>query len=170
MPSVGLRGAFARRGWSQANPTPLQLFTIACQYGVGYKTLLNHLSFTLCEISAGRRAELDRWTPQRIRRQQLDEEYDALVIVDTHNEAASFEVEIGTALLLPPDTVVAGTALNHVRSGDDFELYEAGRRGTAAVTGLAETFEVRVMPKQTEGAKGYVGAAANRFEEDPDEE
>jgi hypothetical protein len=170
MPSVGLRGAFARRGWDQSNPTPLQLFTIACQFGVGYETLLKHLSFALREINSGRRAELKRWSPQRIRRQLLDDDYDALLIVDAHNEAASFEVEDGAAVLLPPGTAVSGSALDHVHSLEDFELYEAAKRGIATITGLSQSFEVRVMPKEFEGAKGYVGAAANRFEEDPDEE
>ena len=171
MPSVGLRGAFARRGWTQTNPTPLQLFTIACQYGVGYKTLLNHLSFGLREISAERRTELDRWNPQRIRRQLMDEEYDALIVVDIHNEAASFEVEIGAALLLPRAMIVSGNALNHIRSDDKFELYVAVKRGVTTVTGLDLHFEVRIMPKkQSDNARGYVGAASNRFEEDPDEE
>lgn len=170
MPSVGLRGAFARRGWDQANPTPAQLFMIACQFGVGYATLLNHLSYTLREISSGRRAELARWTPQRIRRELLDEEFDALLVVDAHNEAASFDVEIGTAVLLPQGVAVAGAAIEHLRSGNGGELYQAVRRGIVTITGLTEPFDVRVMPKKTEDAEGYIGAAANRFEEDPDED
>jgi len=170
MPTVGLRGAFARRGWDQTNPTPVQLYTIACQFGVGYNTLLNHLCFTLREISAGRRLELDRWTPQCIRRLLLQDDYRALVIVDVHNEAASFEVETGSAVLLPLGAQIGGTALKQVSGTDEYELYEAVKRGIAPVTGLSGVFEVRVMPHETEGAKGYVGAAVNRFEEDPDEE
>ena len=169
MPSVGLRGAFARRSWSQDSPTPLQLFTIACQFGVGYTTLVKHLGFTLREISSGRRADLDRWTPQRIRRQLLGDEYDAMVIVDSHNEAASFDVEIGTAVILPPDLMVNGAALAFARSADGFDVYNAMKRGIATVTGLPSPFAVRVMPKMSENAAGYVGSAANRFEEDPDE-
>jgi Zn-dependent peptidase ImmA (M78 family) len=170
MPTVGLRGAFARRGWVQANPTPLQLFTIACQFGVGYDTLLSHMSYVLREISSGRRAELDRWGPQRIRRELLKEDYDALLIVDSDNEAATFDVETGTAVLLPLGVTLSGNALDHVRTTEGFEIYEAVRRGVAEVSGLAEPFQIRVMPAEVDGTKGYVGAAANRFEEDPDEE
>jgi Zn-dependent peptidase ImmA (M78 family) len=170
MPSVGLRGAFARRGWEQAKPTPVQLFTIACQFGVGYATLLNHMSYTLREISSGRRAELDRWTPQKVRRHLLDEDFDAMLLVDVYNEAASFDAEIGTAILLPPGTVPSGAALSYLRSEGGFEIYEAAKRGISTVAGLAAPFDVRVMPKKTEDAEGYIGAAANRFEEDPDED
>lgn len=170
MPSVGLRGAFARRGWDRTNPMPFQLYLIACQYGVGYATLLNHMSFTLREISAGRRIELDRWSPQRLRQQLLGEDHDAMIAVDAHNEAASFEVEIGAAVLIPIDAPVSGSALAFERHLDEFDLYEAVKRGSAAVSGLDTPFDVRVMPKKSENAKGYVGAAANRFEEDPDED
>jgi hypothetical protein len=164
MPTVGLRGAFARRGWNLSNPSPLQLFTVACQFGVGYKTLLNHLSYALREISAQRRVELDRWTPQRIRRQLLNEDYDSFLVVDTHNEAATFDMEKSGVILLPPGATVSGPALGHIRSHDEFELFRAERRGITTVTGLPTACEIRVMPED------YVGAAANRFEEDPDED
>ena len=164
MPSVGLRGAFARRGWKAATATPLQIFIVACQFGVGYVTLINHLSYTLREISTMRRAELDRWSPQRIRQQLIGDEFESCVIVDGHNEAASFDVVKGAAVLLPFDTGIAGDAIEYVRSIDDFELYRAAKRGTASVSGLPEPFAVRVMPDK------YVGPAANRFLEDPDEQ
>lgn len=164
MPSVGLRGAFAKRGWSMANATPQEIFTVASQFGVGYVTLINHLSYTLHEISAGRRSELVKWTPQRIRRQFLKEEYDTFILVDSHNEASTFDIEKGAAVVLPADCGVKGNALEHVRSLDNSELYQAVKRGAATVTGLAAPFQVRVMPKE------YVGPAANRFLEDPDEQ
>ncbi len=165
MPTVGLRGAFARRGWQASTATPLQLFTIACQFGIGYRTMVNHLGFILREISATRRAELERWNPQRIRRQLLSEEFDSAVIVDRENEAASFDVEKGAAVVLPSELEVEGIALAHVRSIDGAtELYRAVRRGIAEVNGLDDAFSVRVMPKP------YEGAAANRFLEDPDED
>ena len=164
MPSVGLRGAFARRHWSPETASPAQLFVVACQFGVGYVTLVNHLAYALKEISAARRAELERWTPQRIRRQLLDEEYDSFVMIDGENEATSFDLEIGAAVLPPPEVDVAGSALAHIRSLAEFELYQAVARGVAKVTGSNTPFDVQVMPKP------YEGAAANRFLEDPDEQ
>ena len=43
MPIIGLRRAFAARGWTPKSATPMQLFTVACDFGVGYSTLLTHL-------------------------------------------------------------------------------------------------------------------------------
>ena len=165
MPSVGIRGAFTRRGWKIEAATPVQIFTVACQFGVGYRTLVSHLSYTLRDVSAAHRTELERWTPQRIRRQLLDDAFESAIVIDRENEAASFDVERGAAILLPSDVDVDGVALTHVRSiNADVDLYQAVRRGTATAVGLDEPFTVRVMPKE------YKGAAANRFLEDPDEE
>jgi Zn-dependent peptidase ImmA (M78 family) len=164
MPSVGLRGAFSRRGWTLATATPIQMFTIACEFGVGYATLINHLSYTLGELTAVRRKGLARWTPQKIREGLLDESYDALILVDTHNRAASFELEKDAAILLPHGVQISGNAIRHVGSLDDRELYHAVRRGRATATGIRVPFEVRVMPKE------YQGSASNRFLEDPDED
>jgi len=165
MPSVGVRGAFTLRGWKIESATPTQIFTIACQYGVGYQTLVSHLSYTLRDITAARRVELERWTPQRIRRQLLKDEFDSLIIIDRDNEASGFDVEKGAAILLPNDLDVNGIALAHMGSFDtDTDLYRAVKRGVSTVEGLDEQFKIRVMPKE------YKGAAANRFLEDPDEE
>src|SRR6202043_3855502 len=44
MPTIGLRRAFSVRGWTPETATPAQIFTIACEFGVGYATLLTQLS------------------------------------------------------------------------------------------------------------------------------
>lgn len=164
MPTVGIRGAFARRSWSIAKATPLQLYTVACEFGVGYDTLLNHLSYTLKEIPAAQRIELDRWTPQRIRQQLLKEEFESFVIIDTLSQAPHCDVEQGAAVLLPLDTDVDGRALEHRGTHASFELYRAVKRGEAVASWGKTQCAVRVQPKK------YVGAAVNRFLEDPDED
>ena len=169
MPTPGLRGAFAKRGWTIAAVTPLQLFIVACEFGVGYRTVLNHLSYALNEIGAHRRRELERWTPQRIRRQILEDEYDSAIAVDGHNEAPTFDVETGAAVLLPLGATTDSLALEHVRSLDNFELFNAVRRGRATISDVGNPCEVRVMPKLIEN-RPYEGPAANRFLEDPDED
>jgi len=165
MPSVVVRAAFATRGWSMSAPTPVQLFTIACELGVGYATLLNHLSYTLREINASTRAELKKWTPQRIRKQLFADEADEpIIILDIHSAAPTYDVEKNANVLLPAGAQVDGEALLFVRKLDEFDLYRAARRGEAAVTGAAEPGRVRVMPKM------YEGPARRRFLEDPDED
>jgi Zn-dependent peptidase ImmA (M78 family) len=165
MPTVVVRAAFAARGWVVSAPTPVQLFTIACELGVGYATLLNHLSYTLREINASARAELKKWTPQRIRNQLLADKTDEpITILDGRSAAPTYDVEKDASVLLPAGAQVVGKALVFVRSLDEFDLYRAARRGQAAVIGAAEPGRVRVMPKK------YEGPAHRRFLEDPDED
>jgi IrrE N-terminal-like domain len=164
MPTLGLRRAFNTRGWSINAPTPLQLYTVACDFGVGYQTLLYHLSYALREISAAHRVDLDKWTPQRIRRDLLPEDFDGLLVIDAHSRASTFDVEEGTAVLLPQGLSVTGRALTVVEATmGDQALYRATRQGEAVVSGLADPFHIRVM------RKAFEGAAAYRFLEDPDE-
>jgi len=163
MPSVGIRGSVARRGWGMNTLTPEQLYTVACQFGVGYITLLNHLSFALRDIDEEQRTQLKRWTPQRLRKQLLPEDYDSLLLVDNENETVAFDIEKGGAILAPQGLQLSGEALTHRGSASGRDLYWATKRGTATLSGLNEPFEIRVMPKE------YEGSAANRYLEDPDE-
>ncbi len=148
-----------------SSPTPVQLFTIACELGVGYTTLLNHLSFTLREIGAGKRDELKKWTPQRLRKQLLGDDADEpIIVVDPHSAAPTYDVEKEAGVLLPADAQVGGKALVFERSLGEFDFYRAARRGEATVVGADEPVRVRVMPKK------YEGPARRRFLEDPDED
>ena len=67
MPIIGLRRAFAVRGWTPETATPAQMFTIACEFGVGYSTLLTHLSAGVNMMSRARATTLQRVTPKALR-------------------------------------------------------------------------------------------------------
>ena len=116
MPSVGLRGAFARRGWSPTTASPPS----DLHRRLPVRRRLRHLDQP-SELHApgdqrGSTDELDRWTPQRIRLQLLGDDYDSFVVVDGQNEATNFDVEKGAAVLLPLGVDVDGEAIEHVRS------------------------------------------------------
>ena len=165
MPTVVVRSAFASRAWQISAPTPIQLFTIACELGVGYATLLNHLVYTLREVSTTRREELRKWTPQRIRKHLLANDPDEpVIIIDVHSAALTYDVEKGNGVLLPTGAIVDGKALSLEGNLGDFDLYRASRRGEISLSGAAQAGRVRVMPKE------YEGPAHRRFLEDPDED
>ena len=44
MPTIGLRGAFNRRGWQPQSASPAQLYAISCDFGVGYPVSYTHLT------------------------------------------------------------------------------------------------------------------------------
>lgn len=164
MPSTGIRGAFSRRNWNVENASPVEVFTVACEYGVGYTTLVNHLAFTLNEIDQSQRKVLERWSPQRIRNELLDREYPSLLRLDSMSMADSYDIETGGAVILPLGSTARGNVIKHVATHADHEVFVAARRGIAEVTGTINDCEIRVQPPK------YSGHAAYRFLEDPDED
>lgn len=164
MPTIAVRRAFNSRGWKPVSANPTQILTIASEFGVGYETLLTHLSVTLSDMPRGRRTELSKWTPQRIRKHLLGhDEVDGLVILDSKQLATSVDLDEGYALAVPSGATVSGTAFSQRQSIDGFDVYDANTRGRAIITTTAWQIEARVAPAK------FVGAANYRFLEDPDE-
>lgn len=164
MPSAGVRGAFARRGWNSSRPEPLHCFTVACEFGVGYETLANHLYHAMDDISEEAHVKLKRSSPQKIRKAIVGEAFASLTIVDAYNTAPSFDVEKGSAVVVLAGGDAEGDALRRVKALEEGVFYEAVRRGRSKVVTETGSYEIRVMPKE------YKGAAAHRFLEDPDEQ
>lgn len=112
MPVVGLRGALHRRGTSAAAATPHAIYAVACNFGVGYATVVNHLAYGLGEITPIRAKELLRSTPKSIRRDLLgDGAANPLVIVDEQWVGRAVDVEVNTTVMLPSRTEVEGLQL-----------------------------------------------------------
>ena len=165
MPIIGLRRAFSVRGWMPESVTPAQIFTIACEFGVGYATLLTHLSAGMNMLSRGRAAALQRVAPKALRMDILGAlTPEPLIVADRHRAAPTLDAEVKMLLLLPPDTEVAGGGLAFERDLAAGRLFRAVKPGIVqARVGTWAVF-VRIAPE------AYVGLAQYRhLEEDPDE-
>lgn len=167
MPTIGLRRAFAARGWTPDTATPVQMFTIACDFGVGYGTLLTQLSAGVNMISRARAAALQRVTPKALRAEILGAiTQEPLIVADRHRAAPTIDVEVNTCLLLPSGAVASGERLVHERDLVTGRVYRAMQPGIVQVRADADgwaTF-VRIAPER------YVGLAKYRhLEDDPDE-
>ena len=171
MPIIGLRRAFAIRGWAPETATSSQMFIIACEFGVGYLTLLTHLSAGVNMLSRGRAAVLQRVTPKDLRMEILGAPTsDPLIVGDRHRAAPTLDAEVKTLLLLPPGTVVAGAGLALERDLADGRLFRATKPGIFQARADEWAAFVRVAPVQKDEPYGYVGLAQYRhLEEDPDE-
>lgn len=112
MPVVGLRGGLHRRGTSAATATAQTIYAVACNFGVGYATLVNHLAYGLGEIAPARSKELLKSTPKSIRRDLIgDGAATPLMIVDEHWVGRAVDVEVNTTVLLPPGVELEGEHL-----------------------------------------------------------
>jgi len=167
MPITGLRRAFAIRGWIPETATATQMFMIACDFGVGYSTLLTHLSVSVDMISRARAATLQRATPKALRATILGAlTPEPLIIADRHRAGPTLDAEVRTLLLLPPGTETTGDVLAFERDVEGGRLFRAIRPGIvqASVDASAWAIFVRIAPE------AYVGLAQYRhLEDDPDE-
>jgi Zn-dependent peptidase ImmA (M78 family) len=170
MPIIGLRRSFSVRGLTPETATPAQMFTVACDFGVGYATLLTHLSAGVNMLSRGRAAAFQRVTPKALRMDILGAlTPEPLIVADRYRAAPTLDAEVKTLLLLPPGAEVTG-GLVFERDLAVGRLFQAVKPGIfqASVDDWA-TF-VRVAPVQKNEPYGYVGLAQYRhLEEEPDE-
>lgn len=171
MPIIGLRRAFSVRGWKPETATPAQLFVVACEFGVGYTTLLTHLSAGVKLLSHGRAAAMKRVTPKALRREILGAlTPEPLIVVDHHRTALTLDAEVQTLLLLPPSAEVAGDGLLFERNLATGCLFRAVKPGIYRASACDWAIFVRVAPVQKDETCGYIGLARYRhLEEDPDE-
>ena len=171
MPIIGLRRAFSIRGWTPETATPVQIFAIACEFGVGYATLLTHLSAGVNMLSRGRATALQRVGPKVLRMDILGAlTPEPLIVVDRHRGAPTLDAEVKTLLLLPPGAEATGGGLGFERDLAAGRLFRAVKPGIFRVTAEDWAIFVRVAPIQKSEPYGYLGLAQYRhLEEDPDE-
>jgi Zn-dependent peptidase ImmA (M78 family) len=167
MPTIGVRQAFAARGLKPAGAEAVDLYRIACQFGVGYNTLVTHLLWGEQAISHARAEALRKHSPKTLRDQILGKlTPQPLIVADAAWSAPSIDAEVGHLLLLPPGAVAQGEAIVEVAELPKGRLFEARRPGLArlAVPGTSWAAFGRVA------REGYVGRAEFRhLEEDGDD-
>jgi len=166
MPMIGLRGAFARRGCTAATADELQMFAVACNFGVGYATLISHLAYGVGEISTARARLLLKASPKAIRGRLIgDTGAGPLVVVDNQWVARAIDAEVQTTVLLPHDARVEASILAPAGQFDAGLLFTATSPGIGRVEwGQAgQSAFVRVS------RQNYVGLARYRHLEDADD-
>lgn len=168
MPTLGIRHAFSSRHLVPSKATPVQMFNIACNFGVGYATLINHLAYGIDDLSPLSANELLKSSPKSIREQLLGKSSTApLVVADAQWNAKTLDLEIGSHLLLPKATKVADGVVEPINDLGEYTLYRAVATGMRQAQGPQDwaTF-IRVCRER------YVGMAAYRHlenNEDDDE-
>lgn len=134
MPPQAVRRAFADRKWNVAQATPEQVYRIACMFGVGYETMLTHLSASLRLLPRNQADTLRKIRLPQIRRSFLgDDTAERLVVIDEHHLLPTVDVEVGTHLLLPPKTEAESERLQIDRNLPSGRLFKAMSPGLVRV-------------------------------------
>ncbi|MBA0224535.1 ImmA/IrrE family metallo-endopeptidase [Stenotrophomonas maltophilia] len=163
MPTLGLKEAFARRGLDPNRATALDMYAIACNFGVGQATLVNHLAYGVNLISQAQRDRLGRITPKMIRTELLGEAVSAqLTVADQNWSSPTLDVEQGMLLLLPSGVVVDVSMLAPERDLAAGRVFRATKCGITRVVipGTKWATYVRIARRQ------YIGLAKFRHLEE----
>jgi len=163
MPTLGLREAFNRRGLDPNTASATDIYAIACNFGVGQSTLVNHLAYGIGMMGMSQRAALGRITPKMIRTGLLGEIVpEPLTVADQHWNSPTLDAEEGALLLLPAGVVVDTTILMPQRDVTAGRVFRTMKPGITRVVipGTSWATYVRVAPRR------YVGLARYRHLED----
>lgn len=167
MPKLAIRKAFTVREWEPAFATPHQIFTIACAFGVGYETLIYHMTYALKILKPSNLKSLLKVTPKKIREEILGRlTTNSLIIADEHWSLSTIDVEVGNYLLLPntaqSETDIITFEENHPKG----TLFLANRPGIARVycPGTQWAVFVRVSHNQ------FIGLSKFRHLEEEEDE
>src|SRR6266516_2401904 len=124
MPKSAVSRAFAIRGWHIRSCTPLQLYTIAGEFGVGYTALIQHLAGTLNLIPRSRANELAKVQPRQIRSAHLGREIkEDLTLVDAHWTGRPIDIQVGDLIQLPADVTSEGDCIRLYGQGEEVLLF-----------------------------------------------
>lgn len=167
MPTLGIREAFNRRSLNPEKASPLELYAMACNFGVGQSTLVNHLAYSVGAISLRRRDVLGKTTPKAMRTFLLGEEVpEHLTYVDEFWNSPTLDAEQGALLFLPRRAVFDTDFLVPVKETGGGVVLRAVRAGISrlAIPGSEWATYVRIAKHR------YVGLAKYRHLEDSGDE
>jgi Zn-dependent peptidase ImmA (M78 family) len=167
MPKSAVERAFTVRSWNLQSCMPLQIYTIANWFGIGYTTLLSHMANTLRLLSPTQARALEKIPLSKIREEYLNRATpENLVIADEQWSERSIDVHVGDLIQLPAGVHHAGNVVHLQEVNQHGHLFYAAHQGIGRfshpITGWAAS--VRVSQKQ------YIGLAQYRHLEDPDDD
>ncbi len=167
MPKSAVSHAFTIRGWDMRSCTPLQLYTIAGMFGVGYTSLIQHMASTLNLLPRSRANELTNVSPRQIRSNHLGREIkEDLVLVDAHWSERPIDVQVGDLIQLPADVISEGVCVSLSEQREEVLFFRAAVPGLGRFHQPSTGWSVYVRVSR----QGYVGRSIFRHLEDPDDD
>lgn len=167
MPKTAIVHAFAVRRWSVTACTAVQVYTVASWFGVGYETLIQHLTWSLRLMSPEYAARLLKEPLKRVRTEVTGTTCDSdVVVVDRLWTGRSIDINVGGLVLLPYGTTSNGSCIQYSKSTSAGVLLEGKARGIGTVTNSETGWRCTARVSRP----GYVGLAVYRYLEDPDDE
>lgn len=167
MPKAGVLRELAKRNFDPKRIEPIQLFKIASFLGVGYATLIEHMTWTLSLLSSHQRKLLLKTVPKSFKEVFGSDPGCGLVIADEQWENRSIDLEVGDILALPRGVTVEDDT--HLKQQDSLEgqpVFKAIIRGYCRAFSEDSDWAANIRIS----SKKYTGLAKYRFLNDPEED
>lgn len=167
MPVWAVRRMFISRGLHPDTCSPLELYRVSCQLGVGYETLIEHLYYSLRRLSPESRERLQKASPKSIREELLGKDAAGvrhLALVDAAWGSVAVDLQVGDMAILERGEQVAGpsaVSCGHVSAG---QVIKAVRPGISTVSSADGKWAVYIRVSR----KDFVGRSDYRHLGDPD--
>ncbi len=146
---------------------PIDVFQLSSYFGVGYSTLVEHMTWTLQIINSQQRKKLLRTQPKELKTLFGGAPQSEVILVDEFWRGRSVDLEIGDILIMQRDAIVeASSQLISQGTNNGQQTFQAVSRGItrAFSDNIDWAVNIRVAPKHFEGLARY------RFLDDPEEE
>ncbi len=167
MPRHAVTTAFARRRVEPQTADPIDVYSVACQLGVGYETLLKHMRWSLNFIPLARLSDLLAVPPKEIRRAVIGESTGGyMLFAGPEWQTVAVDIEVGDTAVLPHCVRLNGKSAAII--GDC--LYGTIIKGMRTGLTQALTDDQRWSAMIRVSRRHYSGRGAYRHLEDPDED
>ena len=165
MPKTAIERGFALRKWQISECTPDQVYAMSNFFGVGYTTLVHHLSRGLLLLSSAHAERLLKVAPRRAQALAVGwETLETVWVVDRHWVGRPIDVEAGDLILLHERTRTEGNCAEPVRGVADGRLLRATKPGIGRLEGSTGWASfVRVS------RRAFVGRDVHRHQEEADD-
>jgi hypothetical protein len=168
MPKLAIVSAMKAREIDPQTATPQQLFALAGYFGVGYRTIVHHLSKNLGLMSVDRATCLGKAKPRAVREAFVPGCGDRDVFVgDCHWRGRPIDLHVGDFLVLPDGGIAESSMhLKRHRSNGSGVTFNAVQPGITRVMDIGSDWGsyVRVAPRPAQG--NFVGRSLYRHEPD----
>lgn len=165
MPKTAIERAFALRKWAIRECTPDQVYAISNYFGVGYATLVHHLSRGLLLLPNSRAELLLKIAPRRAQALAVGwETTETVWVVDEHWVGRPIDVEAGDLILIHERARIEGNCAEPVGGVADGRLLKATKPGIGRLedsSGWAAFVRV--------SRRAFVGRDVHRHQEEVDD-
>lgn len=165
MSKWAIERAFKDRNVDPGTARDREIYAIACQFGVGYQTIVKHLRYALGLINPQRMEQLLRSTPKAIRQDLLNDTFsNHVVLVDPQWRQVAIDLEVGDGACLAFKAQAENDRLL-AQGCNGSSVFVALRPGITKLEAVGSPWAAFVRISR----KGFTGRSIYRHLEDTDD-